>query len=61
MQSQILYNGQYIREDDGRTWRIQSELSLVRGITARLVKCNLEMRLGICGYHMNKIIDTLCR
>ena len=28
-------------------------------IAVRLVQCDLEMRLSICGHHMNKIIDPL--
>ena len=59
VQSQILYNRQYVREHNGGTWRIQPELSLVGGIAVWLVKCDFEMRLGICRDHMNKIIDTL--
>ena len=59
VQSQILYNRQYVREHNGGIWRIQSELSLVGGIAVRLVQCDLEMRLGICCHHMNKIIDPL--
>ena len=61
MQPQVLYDGQHIGKHDSGTRRIQSELSPVGRITGRLVKCDLEVLLGICCHHMNKIIRTLCR
>ncbi len=61
VESEIFYDGQYIREHHGTIRGIQSQLRLVSGISWWLVKRNLELCLSIRLRNVSKMIKPIGR